>query len=44
MEVVLIDKFVVPEGSKGAFLAEVRRSSAFLREPLKNSPVHKRSG
>ena len=31
MEVVLIDKFIVPEESKAAFLAEVRRSSAFLR-------------
>ena len=31
MEVVLIDKFVVPDESMGAFLAEVRKSSAFLR-------------
>ena len=31
MEVVLIDKFVVPEESKVAFLTEVRKSSAFLR-------------
>lgn len=31
MEVVLIDKFIVPEESKAAFLAEVRKSSAFLR-------------
>jgi heme-degrading monooxygenase HmoA len=31
VEVVLIDKFVVPEESMGAFLAEVRKSSAFLR-------------
>lgn len=31
MEVVLIDRFIVPEESKAAFLAEVRRSSAFLR-------------
>lgn len=31
MEVVLIDKFVVPEESKTAFLTEVRKSSAFLR-------------
>ena len=31
MEVVLIDKFIVPEESKAAFLAEVRQSSAFLR-------------
>jgi heme-degrading monooxygenase HmoA len=31
VEVVLIDKFVVPEESKIAFLTEVRKSSAFLR-------------
>lgn len=31
MEVVLLDKFMVPEESKAAFLAEVRKSSAFLR-------------
>ena len=31
MEVVLIDKFIVPEESKAAFLTEVRKSSAFLR-------------
>jgi heme-degrading monooxygenase HmoA len=31
VEVVLIDKFVVPEESKVGFLTEVRRSSAFLR-------------
>jgi len=31
VEVVLIDKFVVPEESKVAFLTEVRKSSAFLR-------------
>ena len=31
MEVVLIDKFIVPEESKAAFLAEVRKSSALLR-------------
>ena len=31
MEVVLIDKFIVAEQSKPAFLAEVRKSSAFLR-------------
>ena len=31
MEVVLIDKFVVPEESKTRFLAEVRKSAAFLR-------------
>ena len=31
MEVVLIDKFIVPEESKATFLAEVRRSAAFLR-------------
>lgn len=31
MEVVLIDKFIVPDESKATFLAEVRKSSAFLR-------------
>ena len=31
MEVVLIDKFIVPEESKDQFLAEVRKSSTFLR-------------
>ena len=31
MEIVLIDRFIVPEESKVAFLAEVRKSSAFLR-------------
>lgn len=31
MEIVLIDKFIVPEESKVAFLTEVRKSSAFLR-------------
>jgi heme-degrading monooxygenase HmoA len=31
MEVVLIDRFTVPEESKVTFLAEVRRSTAFLR-------------
>lgn len=31
MEVVLIDTFVVPEGSKVEFLAEVRKSAALLR-------------
>lgn len=31
MEVVLVDKFMVPEESKAAFLAAVRKSSAFLR-------------
>lgn len=31
MEIVLIDKFIVPEESKAAFLTEVRRSAAFLR-------------
>ena len=31
MEVVLIDRFAVPEESKAAFLAEVRKSAAFLR-------------
>ena len=31
MEVVLLDKFMVPEESKAAFLAEIRKRSAFLR-------------
>jgi len=31
VEVVLIDRFIVPEESKMAFLTEVRKSSAFLR-------------
>lgn len=31
MEIVLIDKFVVPEDSKAQFLEEVRKSAAFLR-------------
>jgi hypothetical protein len=31
VEVVLIDKFVVPEESKVAFLTEVRKSSTSLR-------------
>jgi hypothetical protein len=31
MEVVLIDRFTVPEESKVAFLAEARRSAAFLQ-------------
>ena len=31
MEIVLIDKFIVPEESKDAFLEAVRRSAAFLR-------------
>ena len=31
MEVVLIDKFIVPDESKATFLAEVRKSSGFLR-------------
>jgi heme-degrading monooxygenase HmoA len=31
VEVVLIDKFVVPEESKVAFLAEVRKSAGLLR-------------
>lgn len=31
MEIVLIDKFVVPEESKAQFLEEVRKSAAFLR-------------
>jgi len=31
VEVVLIDKFIVPEESKVAFLTEVGKSAAFLR-------------
>jgi heme-degrading monooxygenase HmoA len=31
MEVVLIDKFIVPDESKGDFLAAVRTSATFLR-------------
>jgi heme-degrading monooxygenase HmoA len=31
MEVVLIDKFIVPEESKSKFLEEVHKSAAFLR-------------
>ena len=31
MEVVLIDKFIVPDESKATFLSEVRKSSSFLR-------------
>jgi heme-degrading monooxygenase HmoA len=31
VEVVLIDKFIVPEESKAQFFAEVKKSSAFLR-------------
>lgn len=31
MEIVLIDKFAVPEESKTKFLEEVRKSAAFLR-------------
>jgi hypothetical protein len=31
VQVVLIDKFIVPEESKVAFLIEVRKSAAFLR-------------
>ncbi len=31
MEVVLIDKFIVPESSKATFLSEVHKSAAFLR-------------
>lgn len=31
MEIVLIDKFVVPEESLAAFLQAVRQSAAFLR-------------
>jgi len=33
MEVVLIDKFIVPEESKAEFLEEVHKSAAFLRTP-----------
>lgn len=31
MEIVLIDKFIVPEESKRRFLEEVHKSAAFLR-------------
>jgi heme-degrading monooxygenase HmoA len=31
VEIVLIDTFIVPEGSKAAFLEEVRKSAALLR-------------
>jgi heme-degrading monooxygenase HmoA len=31
VEVVLIDKFIVPEGSRARFLEEVHKSAAFLR-------------
>jgi heme-degrading monooxygenase HmoA len=31
LEIVLIDKFIVPEESKARFLEEVRKSSTFLR-------------
>ncbi len=31
MQVVLIDKFIVPEESKAKFIAEVHKSAAFLR-------------
>jgi heme-degrading monooxygenase HmoA len=31
VEVVLIDKFIVPQESKDQFFAEVKKSSAFLR-------------
>jgi len=31
MEIVLIDRFIVPEESKAKFLEEVRRSAAVLR-------------
>ena len=31
MEVVLIDKFIVPKESKAAFLTQIRKSAAFLR-------------
>lgn len=31
MEIVLIDKFIVPEESKARFLEEVHKSAAFLR-------------
>jgi heme-degrading monooxygenase HmoA len=31
LQIVLIDKFIVPEESKAEFLAEVRKSATFLR-------------
>jgi hypothetical protein len=31
VEIVLIDKFIVPEESKVAFMTEVRKGVAFLR-------------
>lgn len=31
MEIVLMDKFIVPEESKARFLEEVHKSAAFLR-------------
>lgn len=31
MEIVLIDKFIVPDESKTKFLGEVRKSATFLR-------------
>lgn len=31
MEVILIDRFIVPQESKARFLAEIRNSAAFLR-------------
>jgi heme-degrading monooxygenase HmoA len=31
LEIVLIDKFIVPEESKARFLEEVHKSAAFLR-------------
>ena len=31
MEIILIDKFIVPEESKVAFLERVRKSATFLR-------------
>lgn len=31
MQKILIDTFIVPDGSKSAFLEEVRKSSSFLR-------------
>jgi heme-degrading monooxygenase HmoA len=31
VEIILIDKFIVPEGSKTRFLEEVHKSAAFLR-------------
>ncbi|HWR14988.1 MAG TPA: antibiotic biosynthesis monooxygenase family protein [Terriglobales bacterium] len=31
MEIILIDKFIVPEESKPAFLEAVRKSASFLR-------------